>query len=39
MPSCYEVDGIDRPLDEFAGKPILTAQEIEDVIADLETIK
>ena len=39
MPSFYKVDGVHRPLDKFAGKPILTAQEVEDVIAYLGTIK
>lgn len=39
MPSFYKVDDRHRVLDKFQGKPILTAQEIEDVIAYLETIK
>ena len=39
MPAFYKVDGIFRPLKKFAGKPILTAQEVEDVIAYLETLK
>ena len=39
MPAFYNVKGIHRPLDKFAGKPILSAQEVEDVVAYLETIK
>ena len=39
MPSFYKVEGIHQPLKKFAGKPILTAQEVEDVIAYLGTIK
>lgn len=39
MPSFYKVEGIHRPLPEFEGKPVLTAQEIEDVIAYLATLK
>jgi sulfur-oxidizing protein SoxX len=39
MPSFYKVDGFHRPLEKFAGKPILSAQEVEDVIAYLGTIK
>jgi sulfur-oxidizing protein SoxX len=39
MPGFYKVDGIHRPLEKFEGKPILSAQEVEDVIAYLETIK
>jgi sulfur-oxidizing protein SoxX len=39
MPSFYKVDDYHRPLKKFAGKPILTAQEVEDVIAYLGTIK
>ena len=39
MPSFYKVEGIHRPTDKFAGKPILSAQEVEDVVAYLGTIK
>lgn len=39
MPSFYKVDGINRPLKKFKDKPILTAQEVEDVIAYLGTIR
>ena len=39
MPSYYKHEGLHRVLDEFDGKPILTAQQIEDVIAYLETLQ
>ena len=39
MPSFYKVKGMHRPLPEFEGKPILTAQEVEDVVAYLTTLK
>ena len=39
MPAFYVDDGYTRPLDDFAGKSILTAQQVEDVIAYLGTLK
>ncbi len=39
MPAFYRVDGLYRVMKKFQGKPILTAQEIEDVIAFLVTLK
>jgi sulfur-oxidizing protein SoxX len=39
MPSYYRTEGLTRVLQSFKGKTILTAQEIEDVIAFLETLK
>jgi sulfur-oxidizing protein SoxX len=46
MPAFYKVDGFTRPGDAYTGKapegpltPILTAQEIEDVVAFLATLK
>ncbi|MBE1284120.1 MAG: sulfur oxidation c-type cytochrome SoxX [Rhodobacteraceae bacterium] len=46
MPAFYKVDGFIRPGDAYTGKagqeplpPILTAQEIEDVVAFLATLK
>jgi sulfur-oxidizing protein SoxX len=39
MPAFYRIDGLYRVRPEFAGKPILTAQQVEDVIAYLETMK
>ena len=45
MPAFYRVDGFNRPGDAFTGKaaagpldPLLTAQEIEDVVAYLMTL-
>ena len=39
MPAFYRVDGLNRVRPEFLGKPILTAQQVEDVIAFLATLK
>ncbi len=39
MPPFYRVDGLNRVLTQFQGKPILSAQQVEDVVAFLETLK
>jgi sulfur-oxidizing protein SoxX len=39
MPSYYRVDGLTRVSAAFAGKPILTAEQIEDVVAYLATLR
>ena len=46
MPAYYKVDGFTRPGDAYSGKapegeldPLLTAQQIEDVVAFLSTLK
>ncbi len=39
MPAFYKDTGYTRPLDDFAGKSILTAQQVEDVVAYLMTLK
>jgi len=39
MPAFYRVDGLNRVRREFSGKPILTAQQVEDVVAFLATLK
>jgi sulfur-oxidizing protein SoxX len=39
MPAFYRVDGLNRVRPEFIGKPILTAQQVEDVVAFLATLK
>ncbi|TYO91593.1 sulfur oxidation c-type cytochrome SoxX [Oceanicella actignis] len=39
MPAFYKDSGFNRPLRKFAGKPILTAQQVEDVVAYLLTLK
>jgi len=38
MPAYYKVEGLHRVLDRYRAKPILTAQQIEDVIAYLLTL-
>lgn len=39
MPSFYRDTGFNRVAEQFAGKTILTAQQVEDVIAYLTTLK
>jgi sulfur-oxidizing protein SoxX len=39
MPAFYRDSGFTRPLAKFEGKTILTAQQIEDVVAYLQTLK
>ena len=39
MPPYYRVDGLDRVAPTFRGKPIFSAQQIEDVVAFLATLK
>ena len=39
MPAFYRTDGLFRVLKNFRGKPILTAQQVEDVVAYLKTFK
>ena len=39
MPPYYRVDGLERVAPGFRGKPILTAEQIEDVVAYLVTLK
>ncbi|MBB4265705.1 sulfur oxidation c-type cytochrome SoxX [Roseospira visakhapatnamensis] len=39
MPSFHKVDGLHRVLSGFEGKPILSAQQVEDVIAYLMTLR
>jgi sulfur-oxidizing protein SoxX len=39
MPAFHRVDGLYRVRPEFAGRPILTAQQVEDVVAFLVTLK
>ena len=39
MPSFYRNDGFNRILKKFKGKTILSAQEVEDVVAYLMTLK
>ena len=39
MPSYYRTDGLVRVAKGFRGKPILDAQQVEDVVAYLATLK
>jgi sulfur-oxidizing protein SoxX len=39
MPSYYKVDGLDRVASQYAGRPILTAQEVEDIVAYLASLR
>ncbi len=39
MPSYYKVDGLTRVGTAWRGKPILTAEQIEDVVAYLTTLR
>ncbi|MCH9807523.1 MAG: sulfur oxidation c-type cytochrome SoxX [Alphaproteobacteria bacterium] len=39
MPAFYRTTGYTRPLKKFAGKSILSAQQVEDIIAYLQTLK
>ena len=39
MPPYYVVDGMNRVARSFRGKPILTAEQIEDVVAFLASLK
>jgi sulfur-oxidizing protein SoxX len=39
MPSYFRVDGLSRVAKNFQGKTILSAQQIEDVVAYLATLK
>lgn len=39
MPAFYVDSGFTRPLDKFDGKTILSAQQVEDVVAYLLTLK
>jgi sulfur-oxidizing protein SoxX len=39
MPPYYRIDGLTRVAPAFQGKPILTAEQIEDVVAYLVTLR
>jgi sulfur-oxidizing protein SoxX len=39
MPAYYRVDGLQRVAAAFRGKPVLTAEQIEDVVAFLATLR
>lgn len=39
MPAYYKVEGLHRVLERYRGQPILTAQQVEDVVAYLMTLR
>jgi sulfur-oxidizing protein SoxX len=39
MPAYYKLDGLNRVAPAFRGKPLLTAEQIEDVVAFLATMR
>ena len=39
MPSYYRMDGLNRVGEAWRGKPVLTAQQVEDVVAYLLTLR
>jgi sulfur-oxidizing protein SoxX len=39
MPSYYRTDGLNRIGDAWRDKPVLSAEEIEDVVAFLATLR
>ena len=39
MPAYYKLDGLNRVAPAFRGKPLLTAEQIEDVVAFLATLR
>ena len=39
MPPYYRIDGLTRVAPAFAGKPVLNAEQIEDVVAYLSTLR
>jgi sulfur-oxidizing protein SoxX len=39
MPSYYRVDGLDRVAPAWRGKPILSAEQVEDMVAYLATLR
>jgi len=39
MPSYYRIEGLERVAAAFRGRPILTAEQIEDVVAFLKTLR
>jgi sulfur-oxidizing protein SoxX len=39
MPPYYRIDGLKRVAPAYEGKPVLTAEQIEDVVAYLATLR
>jgi sulfur-oxidizing protein SoxX len=39
MPSYYRMDGLDKVAEAWRGKPVLTAQQVEDTVAYLSSLR
>ncbi len=39
MPAYYRVEGLNRVAKEWRDKPVLTAQQVEDTVAYLRTLR
>jgi sulfur-oxidizing protein SoxX len=39
MPAYYRTQGLDNVMEQYRGKPVLTAQQVEDVVAYLTTLR
>jgi sulfur-oxidizing protein SoxX len=39
MPAYYRTHGLDRVMEQYRDKPVLTAQQVEDVVAYLSTLR
>jgi sulfur-oxidizing protein SoxX len=39
MPSYFRIDGFDRVASQYAGKPVLSPQEVEDIVAYLASMR
>lgn len=39
MPSYYRMDGLNKVAESWRGKPVLTAQQVEDTVAYLSTLR
>ncbi len=39
MPAFYRTEGLNRVMKKFQGKPMLTAEQVEDIVAYLMTLK
>ena len=39
MPAYYKVDGLRRVAPKYQGQPMLSAQEVEDIVAYLVTLR